>query len=110
MCIRYLDGQIHNIETAFIEEIKINTTEEEANQVTIRLKSENEEYWINSIKVTEHNLSTLWSIYDNNEEVEIVIVDHGYYKVVKLLGLYVAVTEKENNVFNDLNLSKHIKI
>lgn len=102
---RYLESDKSEINVGYITQIDVNT-----NQVEIRLEIRDNDkiniYNINSIKASENNLSVLWNIYDNNEQVEVVMINRDRYIILKLLGLYVTLLQVDELLWLDINLIK----
>ena len=107
---RYLESDKSEIKVGYITQIDVNTIDNETNQVEIRLEIRDNDktnvYNINSIKASENNLSVLWNIYDNNEQVEVVIINRDRYLILKLLGLYVTLLQVNEWLWLDINLIK----
>lgn len=107
---RYLESDKSEIKVGYITQIDVNTIDNETNQVEIRLEIRDNDktnvYNINSIKASENNLSVLWNIYDNNEQVEVVIINRDNYLILKLLGLYVTLLQVDEWLWLDINLIK----
>lgn len=60
-------------------------------------------YQIGNIEASEHNVELLWELYDTNTIIEVEMINMQNYSILRVLGLFVAITQINDNLWVDID-------
>lgn len=100
---QYLTRPAMEMVQAFIKNINVDTINDDKSDIILELMNNETIYQIGNIEASEHNVDLLWELYDTNTIIEVEMVNMQNYSILRVLGLYVAIIQINDNLWVDID-------
>ena len=100
---QYLTRPAMKTVETFIKNINVDTINDDKSDIILELMNNETIYQIGNIEASEHNVDLLWELYDTNTIIEVEMVNMQNYSILRVLGLYVAIIQINDNLWVDID-------